>query len=174
MTDRETVPQPCEGAEDTPSAASAAETPARPEITLDVERGAVRLLMAQGLACVSELPLPDGRRADIMALSQKGEIWIVEVKSSIADFRADRKWMNYRAFCDRLLFAVAPDFPAGILPEDTGLIVADRYGGAIVRDAPEHPMAPARRKALTLRFAFAGACRAARLRDPALPVSTEF
>src|SRR5689334_24434518 len=94
---------------------------------LAIARGASRLLRRHGLAVIPELPLPDGRRADLAALGPKGEVWIVEIKSSVIDFQVDRKWPVYRFHCDRLFFAVAPDFPAAILPEETGLIVADGY-----------------------------------------------
>jgi hypothetical protein len=122
-------------------------------------RGASRLLHALGFAAITELPLASGRRADLIALGDNGEFWIVEVKSCIADFRSDRKWQEYCLYCDRLLFAVAPDFPATILPADAGLIVADGYGGTLVREAPLHTLTAARRKALLLRFGRAAAAR---------------
>ena len=112
--------------------------------------------------------LPNGRRADLMAVAPAGEIWIVEVKSGIEDFRADQKWPDYREFCDRLYFAVAPDFPVEILPADTGMVIADRYGAEIQRAAPEHRLATARRKAMLLRFARLGALRQQALADPEL------
>jgi hypothetical protein len=124
-----------------------------------IYRGVARLLSAHGMAPVPEVSLANGRRADVVAIASGGEIWIVEIKSSVDDFRADRKWPEYRAYCDRLLFAVAPAFPRDILPADTGLIVADRYGGDVVRDAPEHRLSGARRKAVTLRVVHAAALR---------------
>ena len=84
----------------------------------DICRGVARLLKAHGLAAVSEVALANGRRADVAGLSDSGEIWIVEIKSCLEDFRADQKWPEYREFCDRLFFAVAPDFPREVLPED--------------------------------------------------------
>jgi hypothetical protein len=129
------------------------------EAALAIARGTGRALYALGFASLAEVGLPNGRRADLMGLSGKGELWIVEIKSSIEDFRADQKWPEYREFCDRLLFAVAPGFPIDILPADTGLILADRYGGEMVRAAPEHRLAGARRKAITLRFARLAALR---------------
>jgi hypothetical protein len=96
--------------------------------------------------------LANGRRADVAGVADSGEIWIVEIKSCLEDFRVDQKWPEYRAFCDRLFFAVAPAFPLDALPQDAGLIVADRYGGEILRTAPEHKLAAARRKAMTLRL----------------------
>ncbi len=123
---------------------------------------------------MSELPLPDGRRADIVGLSAEGLITIVEIKSSVADFRCDQKWTAYRAYCDRLFFAVTPEFPVEILPPDTGLILADRYGGCVVRDAPGHPVAGARRKVMMLRFGRAAAVRLACFRDPRADGMGEF
>ena len=137
-------------------------------IARDVARGVTRLLLAHGIASISELPLPDGRRCDIIGLAADGTFTIVEIKSCLADFRTDQKWHEYRAYCDRLFFAVEAVFPAEILPEETGLILADRYGGAFMREAPAHPLAPARRKAMLLRFARTAAARLARERDPGL------
>jgi hypothetical protein len=94
---------------------------------LAIARGTTRLLHAHGFAVVSELVLASGRRADLVALGADGEIWIVEIKSSVADFRADQKWMEYRWHCDRLFFATALDVPCEIFPPDTGLIVADAF-----------------------------------------------
>jgi len=132
----------------------------RPEVTGAVTRGAVRLLAALGYAPVLEAPLPNGRRADVMALGPKGDILIVEVKSTLEDFRADRKWADYAPFCDAFYFAVAPEFPRNSLPEGPGLIVADGFGGAILKDAPLAVLAAARRKALTLSLARLSALRA--------------
>src|SRR5215831_721291 len=95
------------------------------ETALAVARGTTRLLHAHGFSVVSELPLPSGRRADLVGLDATGQIWIVEIKSSIADFRADQKWPDYRAHCDRLFFATSLDVPCEIFPTDAGLIVAD-------------------------------------------------
>ena len=108
------------------------------ETALRVARGTARLLHAHGFSVVSELPLPSGRRADLVALDTGGEIWIVEIKSSVADFRADQKWQDYRAHCDRLFFAAHMDMPNEIFPPDTGLIVADAFGAQMVCAAPEH------------------------------------
>jgi hypothetical protein len=133
---------------------------------LAIARGVRRLLATLGMASVTELSLANGRRADIVAVSDKGEIWIVEIKSSVADFRADSKWPEYEAFADRLLFAVAPDFPIEILPAETGLVLADLYGAEIVRPAPCNPLPGARRKAMTLRIARTAAIRLHALADP--------
>ena len=136
-------------------------TVSRPETTATVTRGAARLLTALGYAPLSEVTLPNGRRADLMALGPKGQIFIVEVKSGIEDFRVDLKWPESRPYCDAFAFAVAPEFPREILPDAPGLIVADGFGGAILREAPVEPLAGARRKALTLAFARLAAMRAA-------------
>lgn len=133
----------------------------RPETTATVTRGAARLLTALGYAPLSEVTLPNGRRADLMALGPKGQIFIVEVKSGIEDFRVDLKWPEYRPYCDAFAFAVAPEFPREVLPEEPGLIIADAFGGAILREASLEPLAGARRKALTLAFARLAALRAA-------------
>ena len=133
----------------------------------DISRGARRALALRGFRAIPELTLADGRRADLVAIDEAGSIWIVEVKSSLEDYKADSKWTDYRAWCDRLLFAVAPDFPREILPADTGLILADRYGGEIVREAPEHRLTGPRRKAVTLRLVRVAAGRLMTLADPA-------
>ena len=135
-------------------------TVTRPEITANVTRGAARLLVDLGYAPLAEVTLPNGRRADLMALSPKGELAIIEVKSGIEDYRVDRKWHEYLPYCDRFAFAVAPEFPQQILPEEPGLIVCDGFGGAVLREAPATPLAPARRKALTIAFARLAAMRA--------------
>jgi hypothetical protein len=132
----------------------------RPETTQAVTRGAARLLVDMGHAPLLEVGLPNGRRADVMALGPRGEIVIVEVKSGVEDFRCDRKWHEYGPFCDALYFAVEPGFPLDLIGEECGLIVADGFGGAVVREATVRPLAPARRKALTLAFGRLGAMRA--------------
>ncbi len=132
----------------------------RPETTDAVTRGVARLMVSLGYAPLLEVGLPNGRRADIMALGPKGDIFIVEVKSGLLDFKTDRKWGEYAPYCDAFAFAVAPEFPREILPEEPGLIVADQFGGAVLREAGPVPLAPARRKALTLAFARLAAVRA--------------
>jgi len=136
---------------------------------LAVARGTARLLHSLGLVCVSELALPSGRRADLVALGHNGDMWIVEIKSSVADFRADQKWMEYRLHCDRLFFATTLDVPCEIFPSDTGLIVADAFGATIRCEAPEHRMQTATRKRMMLLFAHAAALRLQSLIDPAGP-----
>jgi hypothetical protein len=143
------------------------------ETALAVARGTGRLLASLGFSCVSELPLASGRRADLTAIDRKGEIWIVEIKSSIADFRADQKWMDYRQHCDRLFFATSLEVPCEIFPEDTGLIVADAFGAEIRCHAPEHRLAAATRKAMTLTIARAASLRLQSLIDPTGPYNNE-
>ncbi len=140
---------------------------------LAIARGTARYLHALGYCVVSELPLPSGRRADLVALGGDGEILIVEIKSSVADFRADQKWMDYRLHCDRLFFATIIDVPCEIFPTDAGLIVADAFGASIVCEAPEHRLAAARRKTVMLRFAHAAALRLQALHDPQGPYVEE-
>src|SRR5437588_8381495 len=138
----------------------------RSETSLMIARGTRRLLRAAGWASLTELALPSGRRADVVALAADSSLAIVEIKSSLADFRADRKWQDYRLHSDQLFFAVSPDMPLEVLPSDTGLIVADAFGAEIVREAPVHRMAGATRRAMLLRFAVAAADRLHALADP--------
>jgi hypothetical protein len=133
---------------------------------LSIARGAARLLRTLGFSCISELPLPSGRRADLVALNARGEIWIVEIKSSLADLRADQKWHEYRLHCDRLFFAFTQDLPCDIFPSDTGLIVADAFGAHMHCDAPEHKIAAATRKSMIVSFGLHAAHRMNRLIDP--------
>ena len=136
------------------------------ETALAVARGTRRLLRARGFSTLAELTLATGRRADIVALAGNSVVHIVEIKSSVADFRADTKWREYRAFCDRFYFAVPADFPIDIIPDDTGLILADAFGAAIEREPGEHRLAPATRRSVLLRFAQAAADRLHMLGDP--------
>lgn len=140
----------------------------RDATTREVCRGVGRLLRAMSFAIITELVLPNGRRADVVGLSPSGDIWIVEVKSCLDDLRVDVKWPEYRDYSDALFFAVSPEFPHQVLPEDTGLILADRYGAEIVREAPQTRLPAARRKAMTLRFARAAAFSLQLLADPGL------
>jgi hypothetical protein len=117
-----------------------------------VRKGVQILLHDMRHAILPELVLPTGRRADLMTVSDKGEIWIIEIKTSIEDFRVDRKWPEYRDFCDRLIFATHKDVPLDIFPEDCGLLLSDGYGAHVMREAPCHNLAPATRKALMLEF----------------------
>jgi len=133
---------------------------------LSIARGVRRLLRAQGWSTIAELPLANGRRADLVAIDSTSVIHIIEIKSSVADLKADHKWESYRDYCDHLSFAVTPDMPLQILPDETGLMIADAYGAEIIRDAPHHPLPPARRRAMLLRFAQLAADRLHDLSDP--------
>ncbi len=134
-----------------------------------IARGVIRLFGDLGYVGVTELTLANGRRADVAGLSASGDVAIAEVKSSVADFRADAKWPDYLPFCDVFYFAVAEGFPLDLIPDEAGLIVADGFGGAVLRPPPETRLAAARRKAVTLRFARLAAQRLMRLDDGAQP-----
>jgi hypothetical protein len=145
-----------------------------PLAAADVARGVARLLFRQDMIALCEVPLGNGRRADLMALDPKGCITIVEIKVSRADLRGDLKWPEYLGYCDRYCWAVpggfdlAPFDEPAFLPDRAGLIVADRYDAAIVREPAHHPLAGARRKAETLRFARGAARRLLGGLDPGL------
>lgn len=124
-----------------------------------VRRGVQILMREMRLSVLPELSLASGRRADLIAISEKGEIWIVEIKTSIEDFRVDRKWPEYRLHCDRLFFATHKEVPLDIFPQDCGLFLSDGYGAHLLREAPEHRLPPATRKSVTLSFARAAADR---------------
>jgi hypothetical protein len=129
-------------------------------------RGVCRALEQLGYASLLEFPLANGRRADILALGRSGDLAIVEIKSSVADFRADHKWIEYRDFADRFYFAVPGTFPTALIPEDCGLIVADAFAASLIRDGAPNALAPGRRRAVTLRFALMAAARLRRHLDP--------
>ncbi len=131
----------------------------RPETTAMLARGVQRLLADLGMASILEMPLGNGRRADVVGLDPSGLIWIVETKSGLEDFAVDLKWPEYRDYCDQFLFAVAEGFPRERIAPDCGLIVADGFGGEILRPGPEHRLSGARRKAVTLAFARLAAAR---------------
>ena len=131
-----------------------------------VARGTRRLMRDLGFTSVTEVPLASGRRADLVALADDGTLIIIEIKSSIEDFRTDRKWPEYRTHCDRLYFAIPETVPAEIRPEEAGLILADGFGAAILREAPEHRLAAATRKAMLVRIARIASERLHRLADP--------
>ena len=124
-----------------------------------IARGVLRLLSHHGFSGLTEMTLANSRRADVAAIGADGRIIIVEIKSSIADFKSDAKWPEYRPYCDLFYFAVGHDFPQGLIPSDTGLIIADAFGGAILREPDETKLVAARRKAVTLRFARLAATR---------------
>lgn len=133
---------------------------------LRIQRGVRRLFSEMGCVTLPEFSLVNGRRADVIALCGAGRLTIVEIKSSVVDFRADRKWPDYREFCDRFFFAIGEGVPESLIPAECGLIVADGYGAAILRAAPEHPLSGPRRKAVTLRFAHSAARILHALADP--------
>ena len=146
-----------------------AETP----VAIDVARGVTRLFCRQDLFAICEVPLPNGRRADMVAVCPKGSLTIVEIKVARADLVSDCKWTDYLDYCDRFYWAVPPELSAILdgeryLPDEAGLIVADRYDAALVRDAAHRPLAPARRKAELLRFARRAARRLSEQLDPTL------
>ena len=138
-----------------------------PPIAAEVARGVTRLFCRQDLFGICKMPLPNGRRADIMAIDAKGGLTIVEIKVSKADLVGDGKWQDYLDYCDRLYFAVRSDFPCDVIPNEAGLILADRYGAEIVREPLEERLSAARRKAMMLTFARAAALRLQLHLDPA-------
>lgn len=135
------------------------------ETAARIQRGVCGILHSRNFAMLTEFTLATGRRADVVAISQGGDIWIIEIKSSIGDFRSDRKWPDYQDYCDAFYFAIPPHVPPSIIPDHTGLIIADAHGAEILRDAPIERLAAARRKAVTLRFARSAARRHMGLED---------
>ena len=129
-------------------------------------RGVCRHLSSHDFVTVEELTPTSGLRVDVMALGPKGEVWVIECKSSRADFQSDNKWQGYLEWCDRFFWAVDEDFPTDLLPDDTGLIIADGYDAEILRMAPEEKIAPARRKVMVQKFARHAATRWHAARDP--------
>jgi hypothetical protein len=136
------------------------------ETALMVQRGVARLMRAAGFAVLPEFTLATGRRADLLGIGESGEIWIVEIKSSPEDFRADLKWPEYREYCDRLFFAIPTSMDPETMPDDAGLMVADAWGADILRQAEAAGLHAARRRAVTLAFARAAALRLQGLYDP--------
>ena len=144
-----------------------------PPIAAEVARGVIRLFCRQDLFAICEVPLPNGRRADMMAIDGKGVLTIVEIKVAKADLLGDVKWTNYLDYCDRFFWAVPPDLASicdgeRFMPNEAGLIVADRYDAVLMRDATHRPLPPARRKAELLRFARRAARRLSAQIDPSL------
>jgi hypothetical protein len=135
-------------------------------LTRGLTRGVCRMLTETGFGPITEFRLPNRRRVDVMGLGSGSEFIIVEVKSSVADFRSDAKWPDYRPYCDRFYFAVPESFPIHILPDDCGIMIADSYGAAIRREAPEQPITTIRRRRQLLRFALTASERLNHLRDP--------
>ena len=145
----------------------------QPPIAGEVARGVTRLFCRQDLFAICEVPLPNGRRADMMAIDAKGQLTIVEIKVSRADLVGDSKWTDYFDYCDRFYWAVPPALSSILdeeryLPGAAGLLVADRYDAALRREAAHRPLAPARRKAELLRFARRAARRLSAQIDPTL------
>lgn len=136
--------------------------------TAEITRGVCRLLRDLGYSPLTEFRVGERRRVDVMALDRAGKFIVVEVKSSVQDFKSDRKWQEYLVHGDKFYFAVNGDFPLEILPSDCGLMIADAYGAAIIREAPHQPVHATRRKAQILRFATAAADRLLRLSDPSI------
>ncbi len=133
-----------------------------------VQRGVCRMLIHMGHVPLTELGLKTGRRVDVASLDKRGEVIIIEIKSSLADFRVDQKWHEYLDYCDRFFFAVPPDFPLEVLPEDApvGIVVADKFGAEVLREPTRDSLSAARRKAVTLLFARAAASRVHQALDP--------
>ena len=139
--------------------------PLRDQTAQRLARGTARMLRHYGDVSLAEFTLGSGRRVDIIALDGKGRVTIIEIKSSLEDFRSDGKWQSYLEFCDFFYFAVAPDFPARVLPDEVGLIAADGYGAEILRPSPNFALNGARRRSLQLQFAQAAARRLQSLLD---------
>ena len=133
---------------------------------LAIRRGVCRRLRAEGFALIPELTLPSGRRADLTAVGQTGEVLIIEIKSSVEDYRADGKWPEYLDHADRFYFATSPSVPQDIFPHATGLMIADAYGAEIIREAPVDRLHANVRKSLLIRIARAGALRLHDIEDP--------
>lgn len=140
--------------------------PGRDGIARLLARGLARHFALRDLAAIPEVTLPNGRRADLVTLSGRGEIHIVEIKSSIEDFRTDTKWRDYLPFCERFYFATHPDVPMAIFPDEAGLILADGFGAEILREAPPLPLAAATRKSLTIQLARLASARLSGMLDP--------
>ncbi len=128
----------------------------------EVARGVSRLLLDEGYSPILEFTLPNGRRLDVAAIGPGGEILGVEIKVALADLKGDSKWPEYLDYCDLFYFAIPPDFPPEHVPQETGLIVADRYGGATIKEAQAQTLHASRRKAVTVGFARAAADRLSR------------
>ena len=143
-----------------------------PERAFAIRRATARLCLRLGWAPLHEVSLPNGRRADILALTGDGGFACIEVKSGLRDFQTDRKWPEYREFADHLFFAVDLDFPIEVLPEEAGLIVVAAREAELIREAPAHKLAPARRTALLRRFAQLASGRLARIEDPEGTIET--
>jgi hypothetical protein len=135
-------------------------------VAAEIQRGVCRAWRARGHSVLTELPLGNGRRADVVALSPAGDVLIAEIKSCLLDYKQDGKWRDYLPHCDGLYFGVNADFPHDIIPLEVGLILADRYGAEIVRDPVEDRLGATRRKAMMLCFARVAALRLQLHLDP--------
>ncbi len=153
-------------ADPAPSCTHDEAAPSLPARTLAIRRATARLCAQLGWVPLHEVPLPNGRRADLLALRPDGGFTCIEVKSCARDFLSDAKWPEYRAYSDALFFAVDAEFPLALLPEDAGLMVSADGEAALLREGVAHPLAPARRRALLHRFATLAAARLAALEDP--------
>jgi hypothetical protein len=142
-----------------------------PHVQLAVRRAAAQLCIQNAWAVLHEVPLPNGRRADLLALRPDGGFVCIEVKSGIRDFLTDTKWPDYRECCDALYFAVDSSFPLELLPDEVGVIVTSDREAAMIRPAPNHPLPPARRRSLMQRFAMVAATRLSALEDPMITAS---
>jgi len=143
------------------------------DLTVDVmmpgqllARGVCRHMASHGFVCIEEFVPTRGLRVDVLALGPKGELWVIECKSSKADFQSDNKWQGYLEWCDRYFWAVDEEFPTDLLPDETGLLIGDAYDAEIIRMAPESKLAAARRKVIVQKFAVHAARRLQALRDP--------
>jgi hypothetical protein len=136
------------------------------ETAAAIQRGVGRLLRAHDYALLTEFTLASGRRADVIALSPKGTLWIIEIKSSPLDFKVDMKWPEYRNYCDHFSFAIPQTMDAELIPHEAGLIIADHWGAEIIRPASEHPLHSSRRRAVHMAFGRAAAQRLHGLWDP--------
>jgi hypothetical protein len=131
-----------------------------------IQRGVGRLLRSHNFSILTEFTLASGRRADVIGIAPDGTLWIIEIKSSPEDFKADQKWPEYRDYCDCFSFAIPQTMDATLIPQEAGLIVADQWGAEIMRDASRHPLHASRRRAVLIAFAQAGAQRLHGLWDP--------
>jgi hypothetical protein len=140
----------------------------------DLARGICRFLDDMGYRTLTEFTFGNGRRADVLAVNPQSDLAVVEIKSSLADLRADGKWPDYRPYCDVFYFGVAPDFPRDALPDETGILVADRYGAVIEREPPRHTVHASRRRSVVLNFGLVAAARLHQQLDPDHTVGQPF
>ena len=137
-----------------------------PDSAGDLARGICRFMTDMGYRTLTEFTFGNGRRADVLAMNPRGDLAVIEIKSSLADLRADGKWPDYRQFCDTFYFGVPSHFPRDALPEDTGILVADRYGAVVERDPPHHKVHASRRRSVMLNFGLVAAARLQQQLDP--------